>query len=76
MALIRGASAAGAGVDIAGQSPVFGEHSRSGPTTLFSESATSRRRFCVTGQHTDVILTEMGCSAERNADQRERKAIR
>jgi crotonobetainyl-CoA:carnitine CoA-transferase CaiB-like acyl-CoA transferase len=42
--------------------PVFGEHPRLAPLIRFSRSATTAGPGCVSGQHTDAILAELGYS--------------
>ncbi|MGE0308024.1 MAG: CoA transferase, partial [Acidimicrobiia bacterium] len=55
--------------------PTFDEHPRLAPVVKFSRSATVARPGCVTGQHTDAVLTELGFDADRIADLRARGVI-
>jgi crotonobetainyl-CoA:carnitine CoA-transferase CaiB-like acyl-CoA transferase len=55
--------------------PTFGEHIRLRPYVEFSRSATVAEPGCLAGQHTDMILGELGYSAQAIAALRERKVV-
>ena len=55
--------------------PTFGEHVRLKTLIEFSRSETVAEPGCLSGQHTDAILTELGYSADAIADLRTRKIV-
>ena len=55
--------------------PTFGEHVRLKTYVTLSRSETVAEPGSLAGQHTDVILHELGYSAEAIADLRERKVV-
>ena len=56
-------------------SPVFQEHLRMGPAVRFSRSATQAKSGCLTGEHTDAVLLELGYDAAAIADLRARGIV-
>lgn len=55
--------------------PTFGEHLRLVPYADFSRSPSIAGPSCLCGQHTDVILAELGMDDEAIADLRARKIV-
>lgn len=55
--------------------PTFGHHRRLKPYIAFSRSRTVAEPGSLAGQHTDVILGELGYSPEAIADLRERRIV-
>jgi crotonobetainyl-CoA:carnitine CoA-transferase CaiB-like acyl-CoA transferase len=75
-AVLQSAEFAGASdllVDV--EHPTFGEHVRLRPYIGLSRSETLAKPGSLAGQHTDAILGELGYSAEKVADLRERKIV-
>ena len=56
-------------------SPIFEEHQRLAPAVRFSRSRTRPDGGCLTGDHTDALLSELGYPDETVADLRERRVI-
>jgi crotonobetainyl-CoA:carnitine CoA-transferase CaiB-like acyl-CoA transferase len=56
-------------------SPVFEEYLRLSPLVGFSRSATQTRGGCLTGEHTDAVLTELGRTQEQIGDLRARGIV-
>ena len=57
-------------------SPIFDEHLRFGPSVRFSRSTTRAKGGCLTGQHTDPILREIGYDDATIARLRDQGVIR
>jgi crotonobetainyl-CoA:carnitine CoA-transferase CaiB-like acyl-CoA transferase len=57
------------------QSPIFDEHLRFGAPMRFSRSATQAKGGCLTGEHTDAILCEIGYDEATIADLRAKKIV-
>jgi crotonobetainyl-CoA:carnitine CoA-transferase CaiB-like acyl-CoA transferase len=57
------------------ESPVFEEYLRLKPLVSLSRSATQTLGGCLTGEHTDAILAELGRTAEEIGALRERQII-
>jgi crotonobetainyl-CoA:carnitine CoA-transferase CaiB-like acyl-CoA transferase len=55
--------------------PTFDEIPRLAPLVEFSRSAVTPQAGCLLGQHTDAVLTELGYTASRIQELRERKVI-
>ncbi|HVU71387.1 MAG TPA: CoA transferase [Mycobacteriales bacterium] len=55
--------------------PVFDEYPRLTSPTRFSRSRTQARGFCLAGEQTDAILTELGYDASAIADLRARNIV-
>ncbi|MDR3662492.1 MAG: CoA transferase, partial [Mycobacterium sp.] len=64
-----------AGYSVAAHSPIFEEHRRLAPLCRFSRSRTKADAGCTVGQHTDVVLREMGLDADRIAALRAAEVI-
>jgi crotonobetainyl-CoA:carnitine CoA-transferase CaiB-like acyl-CoA transferase len=65
-----------AGYAVDAVSPIFDEHRRPAPLNRFSRSATKPDSGCRLGQHTDVLLREIGYDGAQVADLRERDVVR
>ena len=55
--------------------PTFNEHPRLAPILRFSRSHTVAGPGCLAGQHTGLILRELGMGAERIADLKKRRVV-
>jgi crotonobetainyl-CoA:carnitine CoA-transferase CaiB-like acyl-CoA transferase len=64
-----------AGYAVDAVSPIFEEHRRLAPLCRFSRSRSKAEAGCTIGQHTDVILRELGLDDERIADLRAAKVV-
>ncbi len=64
-----------AGYTVLADSPVFDEHRRLAPLTRFSRSGVKADAGCTIGEHTDSVLTEIGFTAERIAELREKDIV-
>jgi crotonobetainyl-CoA:carnitine CoA-transferase CaiB-like acyl-CoA transferase len=64
-----------AGYTVLADSPIFDEHRRLAPVTRFSRSGVKADAGCTIGEHTDSVLAEIGFSAERIAELREKDVV-
>ncbi|GAB5028686.1 hypothetical protein JHV675_49120 [Mycobacterium avium subsp. hominissuis] len=64
-----------AGYAVEAYSPIFEEHRRLAPLCRFSRSRTKAEAGCTVGQHTDVVLRELGLDDATIADLRAAKVI-
>jgi crotonobetainyl-CoA:carnitine CoA-transferase CaiB-like acyl-CoA transferase len=65
-----------AGYAVNAVSPIFDAHRRPAPLNRFSRSATKAEAGCRLGQHTDVLLCELGYDDDRIAELRQRDVVR
>jgi crotonobetainyl-CoA:carnitine CoA-transferase CaiB-like acyl-CoA transferase len=65
-----------AGYAVDAVSPIFDAHRRPAPLNRFSRSATKAQAGCRLGQHTDVLLCELGYDGDRIAELRQRDVVR
>jgi crotonobetainyl-CoA:carnitine CoA-transferase CaiB-like acyl-CoA transferase len=56
-------------------SPIFEEYLRFGPSVRFSRSTTQTKGGCLTGEHTDALLREIGYDDASIADLRQRGVV-
>jgi crotonobetainyl-CoA:carnitine CoA-transferase CaiB-like acyl-CoA transferase len=64
-----------AGYGVTAVHPTFDVHRRLSPATTFSRSRTKADGGCLTGEHTDAVLTEIGYDTEKIADLRARGIV-
>lgn len=64
-----------AGYSVTATHPVFEVHRRLGPATGFSRSRTKADGGCLTGEHTDALLADLGYSEAAAADLRVRGIV-
>jgi crotonobetainyl-CoA:carnitine CoA-transferase CaiB-like acyl-CoA transferase len=64
-----------AGYSTMATNSIFDEHRRLAPVTRFSRSATQSRGGCRAGEHTEVVLRELGFDTARIEDLRYRKVV-
>jgi len=74
--LLQTDEAASAEYAVTTRSAVFDEHLRMTPAVRFSRSRTQANGFVAAGEHTDTVLAELGYSADKIAELRERKVVR
>jgi crotonobetainyl-CoA:carnitine CoA-transferase CaiB-like acyl-CoA transferase len=64
-----------AGYSVDAVSPIFEEHRRLAPLCRFSRSRTRAEAGCTVGQHTDVVLRELGLADDAIADLRAKEIV-
>ncbi|WP_258081042.1 CaiB/BaiF CoA transferase family protein [Nocardia nova] len=64
-----------AGYGVMAVHPTFDVHRRLSPATTFSRSRTKADGGCLTGEHTDAVLTEIGYDTAKIADLRARGVV-